>query len=288
MTLQSAITQSRGVLSTSEYRSLRNSISRACARGELIRVLPGVVVAAEGLQDPLTLIRAARQWNPSCVLVGATAARLSYWPGAPAGVVDLAVEGEPPSSPYYRMVRRSLPLELIDRRLGIGVSSAEVTALDLFASGVPVGLYEALRTRSVTQLSLHRACGLLKGSPGSASRRAALRVAAANPWSVPEAQLHEILRTAHLTGWVGNHRVVLNGVTYYLDVGFPRQRLAIEVDGYAVHGDRSAFEHDRERQAHLMAHGWRVLRLTSRMIERDPDAVIVTIRRALRVTWASR
>lgn len=43
-------------------------------------------------------------------------------------------------------------------------------------------------------------------------------------------------------------------------------RLVIEVDGYAVHGTREAFERDRRRDAELVAQGFLVLRLSYRQI----------------------
>src|SRR5206468_4058016 len=38
------------------------------------------------------------------------------------------------------------------------------------------------------------------------------------------------------------------------------QRLIVELDGRETHGTRAAFEHDRERDRILQAHGWRVIR----------------------------
>ena len=38
----------------------------------------------------------------------------------------------------------------------------------------------------------------------------------------------------------------------------------MEVDGYAFHGHRRAFEADRVRDQELLAAGWRVARVTDR------------------------
>ena len=62
-------------------------------------------------------------------------------------------------------------------------------------------------------------------------------------------------------------------LTVYLDVGFRRRRLAVEIDGREFHSDRKLFETDRWRQNALVLDGWRVLRFTWRMIstpERSP------------------
>ena len=44
------------------------------------------------------------------------------------------------------------------------------------------------------------------------------------------------------------------------------QRLIVELDGYATHGTRQAFERDRIRDRTLAAKGWRTIRLTSRQL----------------------
>jgi len=48
----------------------------------------------------------------------------------------------------------------------------------------------------------------------------------------------------------------------------------VEVDGFAYHSSREAFERDRRRDARLQAAGYRVVRFTYRQIVSDPDAAI--------------
>lgn len=57
--------------------------------------------------------------------------------------------------------------------------------------------------------------------------------------------------------------------------------LILEVDGYAFHGHRAAFERDRKRDAALVAAGWRVIRVTWRQITDEPFTVVATVARAL-------
>ena len=57
-------------------------------------------------------------------------------------------------------------------------------------------------------------------------------------------------------------RVDLQGYSIHADFAYPHARLLIELDGYAYHMDRAAFEKDRERDNDLQAIGWRVLRFT--------------------------
>ncbi len=66
-----------------------------------------------------------------------------------------------------------------------------------------------------------------------------------------------------------------------VDYCYPEARLIIEVDGYAFHGNRSAFDSDRERDAELQAGGWRVLRFTWAQLKWRRDWVADMIRRNL-------
>jgi len=59
------------------------------------------------------------------------------------------------------------------------------------------------------------------------------------------------------------------------------RNLVVEVDGFAFHSSRDAFERDRERDASLIAQGLRVIRLTWRQIVDRPEATIALIARAL-------
>jgi very-short-patch-repair endonuclease len=68
---------------------------------------------------------------------------------------------------------------------------------------------------------------------------------------------------------------------YEVDFLWREQRLAVEVDGYDFHSDRSAFERDRARDATLVAAGFRVIRVTARQLRDEPLLVIGRIAQAL-------
>jgi very-short-patch-repair endonuclease len=54
--------------------------------------------------------------------------------------------------------------------------------------------------------------------------------------------------------------------------------LIAETDGFRHHGDRSAFERDRARDAQLQSLGFRVLRFTYRQLTEDRSAVVGALR----------
>jgi very-short-patch-repair endonuclease len=56
-----------------------------------------------------------------------------------------------------------------------------------------------------------------------------------------------------------------------VDIYFPDHNLIVELDGWDYHKDRHAFETDRERDAHQLAHGLRTLRITRDRFKGDPD-----------------
>jgi very-short-patch-repair endonuclease len=66
-----------------------------------------------------------------------------------------------------------------------------------------------------------------------------------------------------------------------VDALWPARRLVVEVDGYAYHGNRAAFERDRRRDAALTTAGYRVVRITWRQIVDEPHALVALLARLL-------
>jgi very-short-patch-repair endonuclease len=72
-----------------------------------------------------------------------------------------------------------------------------------------------------------------------------------------------------------------------VDFAYPEIKLAIEVDGFGVHGTPRAMAKDFVRQNGLVPYGWRVLRFTWRQVTREPGMVAGTIRSALQALQAA-
>jgi hypothetical protein len=66
---------------------------------------------------------------------------------------------------------------------------------------------------------------------------------------------------------------------YELDVYWPEERFAVELDVFETHGTRGAFERDRLRQEELKLVGVEMIRVTDKRLEREPQEVIE------RVAW---
>jgi hypothetical protein len=68
---------------------------------------------------------------------------------------------------------------------------------------------------------------------------------------------------------------------YEVDFVWRTRRVIVETDGWEAHGTRAAFERDRRRDAALVAAGWRVMRITWRRLEREPERVARELGHAL-------
>lgn len=71
-----------------------------------------------------------------------------------------------------------------------------------------------------------------------------------------------LIRSSGLPKPVTQHKVTGLGFTYYLDLAWPGQMVAMECDSIEHHYSISAFQWDRERRRRLNRLGWRVLEFT--------------------------
>jgi very-short-patch-repair endonuclease len=80
-------------------------------------------------------------------------------------------------------------------------------------------------------------------------------------------------------------RTQVSGATEHrsarVDLLYDEARLIIEVDGHATHSTRRQRQHDAEREAALLASGWRVIRFTYEDVTERPAYVTATIRQHL-------
>lgn len=93
-----------------------------------------------------------------------------------------------------------------------------------------------------------------------------------------ETWVFALLAEAGLPAPTRQHRVVAGGMTYYLDLAYPDLMIAIAVDGFEFHSERTVFDADRSRQNNLVAAGWTVLRFTSRT---PPEEIVAQVKNLL-------
>ena len=76
-------------------------MARLVRNGELATVLPGVYAAAQTDLDRPVRLAALFRWAPDAVLVGRTAAQLTFWPGLPGSTVECALRWQRDPQPGF-------------------------------------------------------------------------------------------------------------------------------------------------------------------------------------------
>jgi very-short-patch-repair endonuclease len=249
-------------------------------RGRLVRVLQGVY--ARPPVALLTRVSAALLWCPPAAASHRTAAWLWQLADEPP-LVEVTVPSRCSRRspvPWLRMYRRDLPADRVERCGHLPTVEPEQAVLDCLAVlPQPAGeqLVDAALGRLVrTDLLRDRYLANL-GRRGSPTAARLLPAAVPGAASHPERVLARALRAAGLTGFRVNQPI--RG--YVADLLDAKRRLIIEVDGWATHRTRIAFQHDRTRQNVLVATGYTVLRYTASDIEHRLDAVIAQIQRVI-------
>lgn len=278
--IEELLRSEHGVLPRRDHRTIAHQLDHCRRRGLLKAALPGIYTAPEPTWE--ARVRAAQAFRPGCVIGGAAAARLLWWPDCPIGAVQAAVEYQVKGSyPGFSFEERRIPLDLTVDRAELRIACPALSVLDLMPSLGGTVIDEALRRKAVTLSQLWRAFRLTPGRVHNAMRRDLLHDSRDEPWSEAEREAHRLLRAAGLTLWRTNFPIRLKGVTFFVDIAFPAQRVVIEVDGWEHHGTRAAFVKDRWRYARLGAARWTVLPIPAASITDDPDDVVEVVRAAL-------
>jgi very-short-patch-repair endonuclease len=270
-----------GLISRRDHPSLANTMAWLVRQGTLVSVLAGIYAPSDSARSIEVQMRAVSLRHPDAVVLGAAAAKASFWPEAPVRTIEVAASTRLASRPGYTFSRRHIPTELVIERAGVRYTAAALTAIDLATFECTDALDTALRTRAATLAGMYEALRLTPNRNGNQQRLRLLIDSRNEPWSAAERLAHRILRGARITGWKTNFPVFLEGCLYYIDVAFPHLKLAIEIDGRLHEENEDLFESDRWRQNALVADGWRVLRFTWRMLREHPEVVVAAIRQAL-------
>jgi very-short-patch-repair endonuclease len=267
----------------------RGAIRRMLEHGRLWTEHQGVYSVGFPSRQPLARETAA-------LLAVGTNAVLSHlsaaaaWGLCPARPDDASVEVLAPGFHTRQgiVAHRTARLEPQEVRIcqGLPVTAPARTLRDIAANvsmrELERAVDEALVRRIVRLQQLRDAAARDKGRRGGAILTALLEHRG-NPTitrSQAEERMLELLRAGNLPEPECNARV--NG--YEVDFLWRAQRLIVEVDGYAYHATRSAFERDRAKGAAMAAAGYLVIRITWLQMVHEPYVVLVHIAQA----WARR
>jgi very-short-patch-repair endonuclease len=252
------------------------------ASGWLRRVLRGVYLVG-AVEPPLALPMAA-------VLSLGEGSLLSHYPAAvfwglrpaPMGEMHVTVvarDARGPGSVRVHRVNQLHPADATSHH-GIPATSPARNLLDLAtqldARDLSRAVDEARVNRLASDRSLDEQFSRDPHHRGTTALRRALGEDPALTRSEAERRLLELIRMARLPPPQSNTRV--SG--YEVDLLWPDHGLIVEIDGYAFHSTRAAFERDRRRDAHLQANGYRVLRVIWRQITDETAELIAVLARA--------
>lgn len=288
-----------GLVTLDQFRTLasRSAWQRAHDRGRLVPVHRGVSRLAGSPVTGLQTIAAA------VLATGGVASHLSaahLWDAEVSGLepVDVTVVDRN-RGVALRGVRLHRPTDLDDVagvvRSGISATNPLRTVLDAGAVASPLvlaGILETFLVRrylSLATLELGLRRHAKQGRSGLGALRLVLRewaIAEKPPDSVLELAMARLLREHRLPAADFHVIVTTAGGRFELDFAFAAFRLGVEVDGWAHHGSRAAFEADRARDAYLAGVGWRVLRFTWYQVNFRGEWVAARIADALTVAVA--
>ena len=238
----------------------RRQIERRVERAVLRPIHRGVYAAGHGVLSQEGIWMAA-------VLAAGEGACLSFWSAASLLAMR---QGRGPrshvTSPRARRSSRSiafhraaLPEDEVTEENGIPTTTPARTILDLAALLPAPSLTRMVGAAGPGEgASLSELLDRYPRKPGVAKLRAVLAKPIPMTRSDLEAELLERFAKAGLSRPLVNASVE----GYEVDFVWAEEGVIAELDTYATHGSRIAFETDRARDRRLAAAGWRVVRLT--------------------------
>ncbi len=275
-----------GVVSAAQLRAAgltREAIAHRARNGRLTRLHRGVYLAGP-IASPYTPLAAALlACGPAAALSHRTAAALWELQPRHEGLIDVTVTSGRREHEGVRVHRATLRSDERAERNGVALTTPARTLIDLAAllprRDTERALEQALVRRLTTLEHLLIEIHAARSRRGTRALRAIAEEVQTPSLTRSEAErrLLDLVRRAHLPHPVTNTRVG----RFEVDLLWARERLVVEVDGYAFHGGRQAFERDRERDAELQLAGHRVLRVTWRQITDEPHRVVARLARGL-------
>jgi very-short-patch-repair endonuclease len=278
-----------GVVSRQQLLALGigpEAVRHRWSTGRLVRVRRGVyALGHRALRPEGRWMAAVLACGPETVLSHRSAARL--WGLRPwSGDVEVTITADRGRKLDGLNVRRAV-LHDWERTLhdGLPVTTVARTLLDLAAVVPPHHLRRAVeRAEQLELFDLRDVERVLAAHPRRSGRRALITL-------LDDARRHDLPATrsdleAAFLQLCLDHDVPRPEVNRYkndreVDFRWPDPRLIVEVDGYATHKTRRAFEDDRARDRRHLGDGWRTARFTWPEVTRRPRVVAAELQALL-------
>jgi hypothetical protein len=256
----------------------RSGVQREVAAGRLHRIHRGVYAVGHRRISPHGhCLAAVPACGPGALLSHGSAAWL--WGISRYGPEPLAVTGPQPRKPRLPIrLHRSTILTEADRAVEdeIPVTALPRTLLDCAGESRLSRLQRMLeRGEELKLFDLAPVEDLLARSRGHAGwgrlRRA---IALYAPVPFTRSAFERLFFEAVLEAGLPRPATNFVEAGFELDLYWPEQRFAVELDTYATHGTRAAFERDHLRDEDLALAGIELTRVTDIRFHREPEAVL--------------
>lgn len=227
--------------------------------------------------------------DPEAVLSHRSAAALWALLLPAPGPIHITVPTERAPGAGIVAHQSSLGVNEVTQRRRIRVTSVPRTLLDLAGIATQSELARAFREaegkRFVNAETLAAALCRRPRRRGNKRLRAALANAGygtGRTRSELEARFTAFLRRHRLRPPARNLQLRIGPLDIEADCVWVQERVIVELDSRAFHDTDTAFESDRARDRALAVHGWTVIRITWRQLERDELQLARDLRELLR------
>lgn len=243
-------------------------------KAALLAAGPGSVLAGRSACELWGLVRTDRA-IPKRIQVASPKKKSIRFTGRSAALSQTRVQ----------VVRRTFEEGECPRRQGLDVTSAPRALIDYAVEAQPVALkfafLEACRLGHFHRRDVAYCFRRVSG------RRGARKLSPLLALWVPElGRIKSVLEGLFLLAWVDWDRSRMPLVNhklcgYEVDCYWPEQRLVVELDGGAFHGDPLARARDRAKDRALRLRGFQVLRFDYDPVYDNPGAVVQQVSEAL-------
>jgi predicted transcriptional regulator of viral defense system len=265
----------------------QRSVSRAVDAGRLHRIYRGVyAVGHTELSQRGECLAAVLAVGPGALLSYYSAGWLwGLWSGSPAPFEVTSCVPRHHRPPRGVVRHRARNLEEEDRAMvgGIPVTSVARTLLDLAwilrSDQIARVLSRAEELKLLDLEAINAVIERNRGHHGAKRLRYALDIYKPAVFSRSEferrfvAYLVDSGLPQPATGW--------NELGHEVDVYWPELRFGVELDTWATHGTRDAFERDHDRDLDFAVAEVETIRVSERQFRREPDAIATKVARLL-------
>jgi hypothetical protein len=277
--------RSHGVVTRAELLRAgitQEEIKTRLANGALVSIHRGVFRVGHAAPSLEARYQAAvKACGPSSLLAGRAAAHLLHLQNQPPSLPEvLTARHRRPDGVTVRRCRSIDPKDAAEWR-GVPVTNVPRTLVDVAAVLDPPDLarafHQAVVKHHIKPDAVERVLARRHNWPGARDLRSVIWGDEPVSLSKLESSFIAAVRRARLP--LPETNVLAGG--RYVDCRWPEHRLTVELDSYAYHGTRHAWEKDRHREREARSRGDEFRRYTWFDVIEEPEPMLADLRRLL-------